>query len=307
MQVQRGTEGPAISLAKRRAATASVLLNLCITALKLIGAFLTGSVSLLSDAVHSATDLVASSLTYVSVRVAGAPPDHDHPFGHGKIESLTGFVEAVMILVAVIYIGTEAVSRLLSHHALNVKTLSIGLALMAVSAVATLLASLYVKRVGVETDSVALHVNARHLQIDFITSLGVFAGLAITQQTGLKSADPVIAIILAVWLCYGAFRLAISAIQEIIDVRLPEKDLAQIRAIVAADHNIVSFHRLRTRHSGSVRNIDLHIVVPRDWTVVEAHEVADRLEHRIREEMAPAEVVIHVDPFDPAKLKKSQK
>jgi len=303
VHVERGTEGPAISHAKRRAAIVSVVLNVTITILKLAGAYLTGSVSLLSDAVHSGTDMIASSLTFISVRVAGSPPDEEHPFGHGKIESLTGFVEAIMIFVAVAFIGVEAVNRLISKHALESKTLGIGLAVMGVSAVASLLASFYVRRVGAQTGSTALNVNARHLQIDFITSLGVFAGLAITLKTGKQSADPIIALGLALWLAFGAVRLAIGAVQEIIDVRLPENELAQIRAILESDTRIVSFHRLRSRHSGSVRNIDLHIVVPREWNVVEAHEVADSLEHRIREELAPAEVVVHVDPFDPRKVR----
>jgi cation diffusion facilitator family transporter len=284
---------------------ASVALNISVTILKLTGAFLTGSVSLLSDAVHSGTDLIASSLTYVSVRVAGAPPDEEHPFGHGKIESLTGFVEAIMIFVVVAFIGLEAINRLLSRHVLESKTLGFGLLAMGISSVASLIASFYVKNVGNRTGSVALKVNARHLQIDFFTSLGVFVGLAATQRTGKQSLDPIIALVLAVWLCYGAVRLAVGAFQEIIDVRLPEKELAQIRQIVAEDARIVSHHRLRTRRSGSVRNIDLHIVVPRDWNVVEAHEVADALEHRIREELAPAEVVVHIDPFDPDKAKQS--
>jgi cation diffusion facilitator family transporter len=301
VQAERGFEGPEISGPKRRAAITSLVLNLSLTFLKLAGALITGSVSLLSDAVHSATDVIASGLTYVSVRVAGAPPDDDHQFGHGKVESLTGFIEAVMIFVAVAFLGVEAVQRLMAQHPVPVQRLGFGVSLIGVCAVGSLVASFYVKRVGGETGSVALNVNARHLQIDFITSLGVFIGLTLSKQTGNPMIDPVLALGLALWLCFGAIKLGFAAVQEILDVRLPEREIAKIKDILTSDNRIVSFHRLRTRHSGSVHNIDLHIVVPREWTVVQAHEVADEIEHRIRAALAPAEVVVHVDPYDAAK------
>ncbi|HEY3783231.1 MAG TPA: cation diffusion facilitator family transporter [Fimbriimonadaceae bacterium] len=302
---ERGAETAELSRDKRHAAAASVAFNVLVSLLKLVAALVTGSVSLLSDAVHSFTDLIASSLTFVSVRVAAAPPDEDHPFGHGKIESLTGFGEGIMVLAAVILIAVEAVKRLMNGHELGIPRLSFGLGATFFCSLAALGTSLYVLSVAKKTSSPALTVNANHLRIDFITSLGVFAGLSITKITGQPAVDPVIAIGLALWMSYGAIRLCTTAFQELLDHRLPEEEIARICAILDSDKRLLSYHRLRTRRSGSVRNIDLHIVLPREWTVVDAHQVADELEKRIMEDMAPAEVVIHVDPFDEGKVRAS--
>jgi cation diffusion facilitator family transporter len=299
----KGAEGQQISRAKARATVVSLVFNLVATSVKFIAAAITGSVSLFSEAVHSATDLVSSCIAFVSVRVSAVPPDEEHPFGHGKVESLTGFGESIMVAVVVIFIVVEAAQRLRSKHTLSQNTLVIGLVLMAVVALGSFAVSLYIGRTANQTESTALKVNAQHFRIDFITSLGVFAGLSITKMTGWTQADPIIAILLAVWMTYGAYGLAAKAFQELIDVRLTEDEIAKIRKIIESYPLVVSYHRLRTRRSGSVRYIDFHIVVPREWDLVQAHGLADKLEKEIRQDLAPAEVVIHVDPFDPARAK----
>lgn len=266
---------------------------------------ITGSVSLLSEAVHSATDLVSSALAFVSVRVAAVPPDEEHPFGHGKIESLTGFGEAIMIFLIVIYIVMEAAQRLVSGHILATAPLNFGLIIMGASALGSLGVSIYIRSVAKRTSSTALYVNSQHLRIDFITSLGVFAGLAITKITQWPYADPLLAILLAVWMCMGAIQLCLRAFHELIDVRLPPGEIERIKRLIEEYGDVISYHRLRTRRSGSVRNIDFHIVVPSEWSVVQAHALADALEKRIRTELQPADVVIHVDPYDPIRVEPS--
>lgn len=298
----RGAENPETSDAKRLGASVSVAFNILSTLFKFIAAAVTGSVGLFSEAVHSATDLISSLIALISVRVAAAPPDEEHPFGHGKIESLTGFGEAIMIFVIVVYILVEAVQRLLSKHVLAVGTLTFGLAVMGLSAVGSLAVSVYIRSIATKTGSTALHVNSQHLRIDFITSLGVFAGLAITKITGWSYADPVVAIILAIWIAIGAVQLCLRAFNELIDIRLPGVEIAQIEQMIADEKQVLSYHRLRTRRSGSVRNIDFHIVVPSEWSVVQAHNLADDLEKKIRAALAPADVVIHVDPYDPERV-----
>lgn len=298
---ERAIEDRLTSRAKIRAALTSLGFNLLVTAFKLLAAAVTGSVSLLSDAVHSATDIVASSLAVVSVRVSAAPPDEEHPFGHGKIESLTGFAEAIMIVLIVIYIVYEAFGRLLTRHQLPQEKLGFGMIVIGACAAGSLLVSLVIGGIAKRTTSTALLVNAGHLRTDFITSLGVFAGLAITRITGWEAADPVVAILLAGWIAFGAYGLCAHAFHELIDVRLSEMEIQDVKAILNSEKRLISYHRLRTRRSGSVSNVDLHIVVPSDWSVVQAHALADDLERRIRERLKPAEVVIHVDPYDVAK------
>jgi cation diffusion facilitator family transporter len=297
----RGVETPEVSRQKKRAAGISVAFNITATLFKLVAAIVTGSVSLLSEAVHSFTDLAASLVAYVSVRVSAAPPDEEHPFGHGKVESLTGFGEALMIFVIVIYIVIEAVQRLLGHSGLQERTLIFGLGVMGASAVGSLAVSTYMLRTANATASTALTTNAQHLRVDFVTSAGVFAGLLVTRLTASNLTDPIIAILLALWMAYGASRLCVRAFHELIDVRLPASEIQEICDTLNKEPRVISFHRLRTRRSGSVRNVDLHIVVPREWNVVQAHALADELEKKIRESLSPADVVIHVDPFDPDK------
>jgi cation diffusion facilitator family transporter len=162
----------------------------------------------------------------------------------------------------------------------------------------------HVSRIGQETGSLALKSNGQHLMVDFWTSVGVIAALAITKLTHWQPADAVFAIVLALWIAYGAFRMAREAFDQLIDHKMPDEEVRRIRSILDAESECLSYHRLRTRHSGSAHYIDFHIVVPNDWSVVQAHNLADRLEKTIATELHPAHVVIHVDPFDAKKIEK---
>lgn len=287
---------------KRRAAGASLGFNLLSTAFKLIAAVLTGSVALLSEAVHSMTDVVASSIAYVSVRVAAAPPDEEHPYGHGKVESLAGFAESILLLIIVVYIVFESIRKLISGG--GVERLGFGMIVMGASALGAVVVGLYVTSVGRKSGSLALQSNGQHLRVDAVTSLGVLVALAVTALTGWKQADSVVAILLAAWIGFSAWLLAKQAFDQLIDRRLPDEEVTTIRAIVAKHDGILGCHRLRSRLSGSQRYIDMHIVVPNQLTVVEAHELADQLEKHISEALEPAQVVIHVDPYDESKAER---
>lgn len=282
---------------KQRAAAISVGFNVISTLVKLAAAIVTGSVSLLSETVHSFTDVFASTIALASVRAAAVPPDEDHPFGHGKIESLAGFAESILLFGIVVYVAFEAIHRLFVPQ--PIQQLDIGIAVMIASSLGAIVVARYVARVAKSTHSLALKSNAQHLMVDFVTSVGVLAGLFVVRLTGLTWTDSIVALCFAMWMAYGAWKLSNQAFHDLIDVRLPEEDLATIHAILAQEPSVLGYHRLRTRRSGSLRYVDMHIVVPRDWNVVEAHDIADHLEKRISAELEPANVVIHVDPYDP--------
>ncbi len=284
---------------KRRAAILSLGYNSTLTVLKLIAAVLTGSVSLLSESVHSATDVVASFVAFLSIRVAAVPPDEEHPYGHGKVESLAGLGESVMLLIIVVYIVVEAIGRL--RHGSEVKNLDIGIAVMGISAVSSLFVARHVTKIGNRTSSLALRSNGQHLMVDFWTSVGVLVALAVTRFSGWQQADAYVAIGLAAWIAFGAIRMSREAVQQLIDHRLPDDELARIAAVLSDSPGVISYHHLRTRHSGHVHYIDVHVVVPAEWSLVQAHDLADAIEKRIEEELAPAHAVIHVDPFDERK------
>ncbi|HWA83716.1 MAG TPA: cation diffusion facilitator family transporter, partial [Fimbriimonadaceae bacterium] len=179
--------------------------------------------------------------------------------------------------------------------------LGFGMIVMGASALGSVLVGLYVAAVGRRTGSLALQSNGQHLRVDAVTSVGVLIALAVTAITGLKQADAVVALLLAAWIGFSAWLLAKQAFDQLIDRRLPDEEVETIRAIVAKHEGILGCHRLRSRLSGSERYIDMHIVVPNQLTVVEAHELADRLEKHIAEALDPAQVVIHVDPYDESK------
>jgi cation diffusion facilitator family transporter len=285
--------------AKQRAATVSLAFNIVSTVVKFVAALATGSVGLLSEAIHSASDVFSSSIAFLSVRAAAAPPDDEHPFGHGKIESLAGFGEAILLFLIVIYILFEAISKLIIGP--EVARLDIGIVVMTLSSIGALVTSRYVRGVGKRTHSLALISNSQHLFVDFVTSVGLLVALVAVGLTGWHVLDPIIGIVLAAWIAFGAWRLSVQAFHELIDQRLPEEELQRIRDTLEADSRVLSYHRLRTRRSGSMRNIDLHVVVPNAMTLVEAHQLADDLEKRIEHELSPAHCVIHVDPFDATK------
>lgn len=284
---------------KHRAAAASLAFNVLSTVFKIVAAVLTGSVALLSEAVHSATDVIASSIAFVSIKVAAAPPDEEHPYGHGKVESLAGFGESVLLLLTVVYILYESIQKLRSGA--GIERVDFGLWVMVSSAIVSVLVGVYVSRIGAETGSLALQSNGQHLRVDAITSAGVLAALIITKVTGWKQADAIMAILLAVWISFGAWMLASRAFQQLIDRRLPDDEVETIRMIVKSFEDVLNHHKLRSRLSGNERYIDMHIVVPNHLSLVEAHDLADRLEKQIAAVLAPAQVVIHVDPYDESK------
>lgn len=285
---------------KRRAATLSLSYNVVLTALKLVAALYTGSVSMLSEAAHGATDIVASGFGWISVRAAAAPPDEEHPYGHGKIEALAGFGESVLLLFIVGYIVFEA-SRRLAFGA-EPAQLDLALAVMALSVVTSFFVGRHVTEVGKKTQSLVLMSNGQHLMVDFWTSVGVLLALGITKLTGWVWADAVAALLLACWLAWGAWKMTRRAFHELIDRRLPDDEIRIIEKIIGEEKDVLGCHRLRTRHSGQTHYIEMHIVLPNDWSLVRAHDLADSLEKRIADALPPAHVVIHVDPFDEAKV-----
>jgi cation diffusion facilitator family transporter len=279
---------------KERAATFSVLYNLAATAIKLVAAGLTGSIALFSEAAHSATDIVTSLMAWIGVRAAAAPPDDDHNYGHGKIESVVGFGEAILLLLIVIYVAVEACLRWFKPA--EVSHLDFGIAVMAASAVSSFAVGRYVWNIGKQTESSALKSNGQHLLVDCWTSVAVLVGLALQKFTAFRQADSVVAILFCAWLGVNAAKMLNAAFHELIDSRVADDEVQQIRDILSADPEILSYHALRTRHSGSQHYIEAHIVVPGDWTVQRAHDIADRLEDQIEKTLHPATALIHVDP-----------
>jgi cation diffusion facilitator family transporter len=282
---------------KTGAAGLSVLSNTLLILLKLVAGILTGSVSIIAEAIHSGIDLLAALIAFVSLRIAGRPADREHPFGHGKVENVSGTIEAVLIFVAAIFIIYQAINRIIAGAI--VEYLSIGIAVMAISVVVNIIVSRHLLRIARDSDSIALEADARHLTADVYTSLGVLAGLVVVQVTGLNILDPIIAICVSIFILRAAYNLTRRAFPPLIDTRLPEDEEVLIESIMS-EHmgELVGFHELRTRKAGSERYIELHMMMARDASVERAHSLCDHLEEDIKSRLPNIHVTIHIEPCD---------
>jgi cation diffusion facilitator family transporter len=284
----------------------SVFSNTTMVLIKLAVGLLIGSVSVISEAIHSGVDLVAAVIALVAVKISGKPADEEHPFGHGKVENLSGAIEAVLIFAAAGWIIWEAVEKLSHAQPAQEQNWHWGVLVMGVSAVANLLVSHQLFKIGREAESVALQADAWHLRTDVWTSVGVMAGLALIWAGGwlwpgadLRWIDPVAALGVALLILQAAWNLTLQAGRDLLDVRLATDELQRIRETILRWQPTVSgFHDLRTRKAGGTRFIDVHILVPGKMTVRDSHQIAMDITKRLRDELGGATVTIHVEPCE---------
>ena len=254
-----------------------------------------GSVSVLSEALHSGIDLVAALIARYSVRRSAEPADRRHQFGHGKFENLSGLVEGALIFVAAAVIIIEASRRL--AMTVEVDFVPAGMAVMGISAVVNTLVSKRLFEVARRTDSLALEADAYHLRTDVWTSVGVFTALALIQLTGWHYFDPVIAIFVAAFIVRTAYGITKKSAEGLLDTTLPDKELEVLKDVLLRhETHFVDWHRLRARKAGSERQIDLHITVPSAMSVNESHGMVESMEIEIRERLPGSVIVVHVEP-----------
>ena len=281
---------------KVRAAQLSVASNTLIVLLKLVVGVWTGSVSILSEAVHSATDLVAATIAFFAVRASDAPPDPEHPYGHGKLESVSSAIEALLIFGAGVYIVIEAARALVGRE--PPQKLGWGIAVMLVTAGMNALLTSHLFRVARRTDSIALKADAQHLRVDIWTSLGVVVGLTLVRLTGIALFDPLVALFVAALVFRTAWRLTVEALHPLIDAVLPAGELQAVEKVLTDEARVLSFHKLRTRKAGSQRHVDVHIQVDDDMSLRDAHRLTEDLEDRLRDALPNVEAIIHTEPYE---------
>lgn len=281
---------------KVRTARLSIFSNIFLILIKLVAGVMSGSVSIISEAIHSSMDLMAAVIAFFSVRISSNPPDKKHPYGHGKFENVSGVVEAMLILVAAIWIVYEAIHKLIKPT--EVDSIGIGIIVMAVSGIVNFFISRRLYKVAKETDSVALEADALHLKTDVYTSIGVAMGLGLLWITGLDWLDPIVAILVALLITYESFVLLKKAYNPLLDTTLPEHELEIIRTCIRKHLGpTMDFHQLRARKSGHYKYIDLHLEVPAHITVAESHKICDDIEQEIANNIRQTEVQIHIEPI----------
>ncbi len=274
----------------------SIFSNTCLIILKIVVGLLSHSVSIISEAIHSFMDLLASIVAFFSVRISDTPADERHPYGHGKFENISGVVEALLIFVAAFWIIFEAVKKII--HPVTVEKIGLGFAVMFISAIVNIFVSRRLYQVAKETDSVALEADALHLKTDVYTSFGVATGLLLMWISKIPLVDPIIAIFVALLILKESFDLFSKAYAPLLDLSLPPGDIEQIVSIIQRHcTDEMSFHNLRSRKAGNYKYIDFHLNLDPDKTVREAHQICDMIEEDIKNAFDHTEVTIHVENF----------
>lgn len=279
--------------AKVSIARLSIVSNASLIVMKLVVGIISGSVSILSEAIHSSMDLIAAIIAFFSVRVSDTPPDSRHPYGHGKIENISGVIESLLIFIAAIWIIVEAIKKLLGEK-IELDSIFLGSLVMLISAIVNLIVSKRLYKVAHETKSIALEADALHLKTDVFTSLGVAAGLGLIMLTDINWLDPVIAILVALYIIKEAYQLLAKAFTPLLDTAWSEKEITELEKKL--DSLDVVYHDLRTRVAGNYRFIDIHIQIPEDVSVGKAHHYCDKIENMLTSAYENVTVTIHVEP-----------
>ncbi len=281
---------------KSGAAALSIASNSVLIALKLAAGAITGSIAILTEAIHSLIDLIASVIAFVSVRKADEPADEEHPYGHEKVENLAANVEGILILVGAAVIIYEATHRLVDGA--EIDALWVGIAVMGFSVVANLVVSTVLYRQARVHESAALEGDAAHLRTDAMTSAGVLLGLALVEITGADAFDSITALIVAGAIVWAGISIIRRSSGVLVDEVLPDSEMDRIEAAIAAARTpeVAGYHKHRGRRAGSRRHIDFHVQYRSGTSLERAHELAHEMRDSIETEIPQAEVLIHVEP-----------
>ncbi len=284
---------------KKTSAAISIFSNLTLILIKITAGVLSGSISVLSEALHSLADLSASCLAYFSVSKSSKPADEDHPFGHGKYEDLAGFIEAILIILTALYILFVACEKIIVKGGDYEIQTTIGISIMFLSVIVNWVASSYLNKVAIKTDSIALKTDAEHLRADIYSSLGIIAGLFAVRITGLSILDPIIAIFVATIIFRTGIKLTKQSSNNLLDGSLPKEDKNVIDDAIKSfeAHGVIGTKQIRTSKSGSKRLIQMTILLPSGMTLIEAHNICDKIETKIREKLKNCDIIIHAEPF----------
>jgi ferrous-iron efflux pump FieF len=277
-----------------KAAIASVVMALFLTALKSFAALETGSVALLGSLADTGFDLLASLLTLFSVRYAARPADDDHRFGHGKAEALSALVQVVLVILSALFIGWRAIVRLGDGAATAQPEMGIAVSIIAIAATLGLLA--YQRHVIKRTGSVAIHGDHLHYQGDLLLNIAVIIAIVLDAMLGLRGADPVFGIAIALWLLWGARNAAKLSLDQLLDREWPAEKRDRFVAVAAKHPELSGIHDIRTRSSGMHDFVQFHVWFDPNKTLGEVHGIMDEVEADLAKAFPGVEVIIHPEP-----------
>ena len=273
----------------------SIAVVIGLVALKVVVAIMTGSISILAQAADSFLDLFAILVTFLAIVVAARPADEEHPFGHGKVENIAAIIQALLIFTAGGLVIYSAVRRIIAGTTIELTEAGIGV--MLVSVIVSIFLSRHLLKVSRITDSIALEASARNIAADVYSAAGVLIGLVAIRFTGLSILDPIIALAVALLILKAGYNVTRKSFGGLMDASLPKAEETEIKSCIIEHYSeLVSFHKLRTRKSGSQRYVDLHLVMPKNASVEKAHRMCDHLEQDVENRLHHTSVTIHVEP-----------
>jgi cation diffusion facilitator family transporter len=286
---------PTTKSPKMAAARLSVFTAVGLAILKLATGVLTGSLAVLTSAIDSLLDILMSGINLMAIHHAEQPADEQHPYGHGKFESLATIFQALVIACSGCWIIYEAIQRMI--EASPIKQTGIGIIVMSISTIASVLISRYLRRVAKETDSSALEADALHFSMDVYTNLALLIGLILISRFNLPWLDPAMSLMVAIYILFESLRLLRQAMRDILDEQLPASVRHEIESLINDHkHELFGYHNLRTRRAGSQKLIDFHLTVCKHLSVEEAHDITDYIEKKIEDEIKGTDITIHVEP-----------
>lgn len=287
-------------------ALVSIISNSIIIILKIIAGILSGSISIISEAIHSGADLFASLLTFFAVSKANEPADKEHPFGHGKYEDMSGFIEGGLIVFAGLYIISESVKKLFLGYELKNEPI-LGIYVMGCSVILNLAVSSYLFYIAKKKESVSLYADAQHLKMDVISSFGVLCGLLIIKYTGLSVLDPIIGILIACIIVKTGIKINKNAMNDLLDGSLPQDDISKIEKILKDERGIKNYKNLKCRRIGRCKDIEVTLLFSPALSITECHEVCDQVEAKLNNEFNHTRIMIHAEPYSEKEIEISNK
>jgi len=283
---------------KKCVAGLSITSNVVLSLLKIITGILSGSLSIISEAIHSISDFIASVLTFFSVIKSSQPADNDHPYGHGKYEDMAGFIEGILIIFAALFIIWEATKKII--FGLNMDTEShIGIIVMFIAVILNIIVSALLFKVAKETNSISLYADGEHLRTDVYSSLGVMIGLILIKITGYSILDPIIAILVAVVIFRVGYTISKKACSNLLDHSIPDENINNIKQVIKDCSANVTLKRnsIKTRQVGPTKDIDLILQFVENTTICECHKICDEIENKIQLLYPNCSISIHAEPL----------
>lgn len=282
---------------KKFVAVLSIISNAILSVLKIITGILSGSISIISEAIHSIGDMLASFITFVSVIKSAKPADKDHPYGHGKYEDLAGFIEGVLIIAASIFIIFESAKKIIFGTNIDGENL-LGITVMLIAVISNIVVSTFLFKVAKETNSISLYADGEHLRTDVYSSLGVLLGLIMIKITGYVVIDPIIAILVAVIIFKTGYSISKKASDNLLDHSLSNDNIDKIKQIINQfPITTLKKNSIKTRQVGPSTDIDMILQFSENTTICDCHKICDDIEKQIQKIYTNCSISIHTEPI----------